>query len=284
MFIKRNGGCFRYGRCHSSKSCPYKSSTIPGFPCNLEHKHDTSKNFHNSGLHVPRYQFLRDKFLTKVDLSKSNTNIIESDEFYDYQLEEIDDDLICDYTGCTISNNDIECWSDMNQCLTYIDDPDCLQHADSHVGMVHYSVCEINALNIIQPRNNNYRTFVRVILGNPEGTFQVTTIALLDTGSDCTFIDKTIQDKAHIKGKGSFLKLNGFNNSQNRPVTICNCVIVNPETEKGFCLTNVASLDLKKGSLVPSDTIPSRRIVNSTPGLEKIILAKESIMPYAHRS
>ena len=93
-------------------------------------------------------------------MSKSNTNIIESDEFYDYQLEEIDDGLICDYTGCTVSNTDIECWSDMNQCLTYIDDPDCLQHADSHVGMVHYSVCEVNALNIIQPSNNNYRTFV----------------------------------------------------------------------------------------------------------------------------
>lgn len=277
LFLKRNSGCLRCGFNHNSAKCVKK--TISGFPC----KHsshgisDYSKNYHNTAFHVPNWRKERHKYFTRVP-EKS----IMTDSVLPYELGSTEDapiiDRFDDYTQDLISDSEFD---NQNFSSTYNIDPCLWENKNDNPGEEQANVClssfdfdpsldKKNVFTNLPQSIVSFRTFAYVHLSNVEGTFQIPTLVLFDSGSDFSFIDDFARVHAKIEGKQQLLTMNGINCSNQRFVRMCSVIIINPQNGNKFRLDQVGCLSLGKRELVPSYTLPNKQTVQSTPGLQKL--------------
>ena len=280
LFLRHHRGCFRCGFNHFTSKC--SKIKIPNFPCDhSSHKNNHEKRFfHNSAFHVDNWERDRNKFLVvEPDKTLSYTTMACHNEFEEYQTQSCPDNENGNFDFYTGEYLDDSHFLDMNTDFseTYdFESDNWLKSNDSDETTANIMMYtsdfdpgfeKSNMFSDIPQSVSSFRTFCNVILSNVDKSFKISTILMFDSGSDFSFIDEFARLQTRIPGRGKKIQLGGINCQNEKFIKMCSCLLINPSNNNTFRLDNIGCLSLGQRDLVPQHTIPSKKIVQATPGL-----------------
>ena len=290
IFLKKFGGCSICGCKHKTGTCPNKNATwLTGYPCKKEHSRTESAHFHNDRCHVNNWNTVRFKGLRLIDRKKKAARCLtvecndvsekpDNNESYIQLMSDEEGEGLFDYMSGGFLNRDMV---DIDPNGYFSDD---ILSEDEEINVCTVSCFkndDCNNFQYIPPMIASFRIFVQIIIQNVDGSSSLRAIALIDTGSDKTMITSQLQKQGFIKGRKSILRMTGINTTRQQDIELCEFNVINPLTRKGYRIRNIPSLDTRGHPMVPTNTVPSKSIVECVPDLKDI--AKDwPVLPMCH--
>ena len=255
IFLYLNLGCLKCGFNHRTQTCKQQAR---GYPCKNHPVGSEVGKFHNEAVHVENWPEIREKLKRGKNSNRASTAAIITEV-----LPENEDDhgYDVDDSNCVIFDGG---YSDLNHDF----------YEEVEIAMAAFEFCnKLENWTVpreLNPAVANYRPFARVILSNKNKDIEIPTLVMFDTGSTKSFICETARKRCFIEGFTTSIHLSGVNQSNLKNVKICECIITNPDTKTSYKLKNIGSLSMGNRELIPNYTIPTKRVVNATPGLESL--------------
>ena len=297
-FLLSHKGCLKCGYKHVTGTCT--KTQIQGWPCSKEHKNKSACKWHNEKVHDDKYHEFRNKGLFRlvkpIGYCNAHTNWEETTDSEDECLLMIDcQDEAGNFwdaiDGITHSAEDVrvidrgepvfaegESLRDY-ESMTYTRSDflygnSCVMTSCTAYNALDLDICHSpkaknkTEVEVYRPVVNSYRKFAYVKVRSNTGSITQSLIVMIDSGADKSFIDTHLQKMCTIPGVRSSMLMGGINGVKQYSIELCSFTIVVPKTKRELKVDNFISLDIKRESLIPVDTIPSKEIVNATPGLE----------------
>ena len=265
FLLKENRGCKRCTHLKPNCICD-KNKEIEGYPCKKHPLSSKAGTSHNDFLHMENYNaFNRGVGQKGVNFLCREMEVGQVE--YDLNVSSLHKYK----TAKKLANQKLPIEQTSAMKASY--DSYYMECAKNNVKNDHFLQYLPNTpLNpiFVTPAKSNFRPFLHILVSDARGLSTIATLAMIDSGSEVTLIDSFLQKQLMIKGSSKPLKIGGVNSSSIRNVEECDVILSDIKRKTNVRLNNVISINMHKRPLIPNHTIPSKTVVQGTPGLKTL--------------